>query len=329
MAAFKEFLSMHNFLISLIPFKSLRRQAKANEAQKAAQKAADYLSKNYVLPFLNGELKHYEFAPLKEFENDKIIWQFWFQGAHNAPALVQKCFDSVKEQMGGEYQIIILDENNLKDYIKFPPFVLQKLRDGVLSKTFFSDLLRVCLLATYGGVWLDATIYLSGKISQNLLAQDFFAFQRSATPPSDAKVWKKFDYGYFVWDESFKIGLLSSFLVAKAKHPLMLALQDLLLGFFEREESLVHYFTLQILFDLLVSNEKFAPLNCAVTNDTDAHLLQLHAKEPFDATLWSEICQKTTIHKLTYFKTLPQNSMAMRILGLENEKLRGKADVAK
>ena len=297
--------------------------------RKEQPKVAHYLNQNYVLPFLNGELKHYEFAPLKEFENDKIIWQFWFQGAQSAPALVQKCFDSVKRQMGGEYQIIILDENNLNDYINFPPFVLQKLKEGSLSKTFFSDLLRVCLLSTYGGVWLDATIYLSGKIGENLLCQDFFAFQRSATPPLDEKVWKNFNYGYFVWDERFKIRLLNSFLIAKAKHPLMLALQDILFAFWQNEQKARHYFMFQIIFDLLISNEKFAPLNCAVTNDTDAHLLQLHAKECFDESLWREICQKTTIHKLTYFKTLPQNSMAMRILGLENEKLRGKADATK
>ena len=297
--------------------------------RKEQSKVAHYLNQNYVLPFLNGELKHYEFAPLKEFENDKIIWQFWFQGAQSAPALVQKCFDSVKRQMGGEYQIIILDEHNLNDYINFPPFVLQKLKEGTLSKTFFSDLLRVCLLATYGGVWLDATIYLSGKISENLLCQDFFAFQRSATPPLDEKVWKNFNYGYFVWDERFKIRLLNSFLIAKAKHPLMLALQDILFAFWQNEQKARHYFMFQIIFDLLISNEKFAPLNCALTNDTDAHLLQLHAKECFDAALWSEICQKTTIHKLTYFKTLPQNSMAMRILGLENEILQGKDNATK
>ena len=314
----------------LIPFRALRRRVRgALLWRKEHPKVAHYLNQNYVLPFLNGELKHYEFEPLKEFENDKIIWQFWFQGAHNVPALVQKCFDSVREQMGGEYQIIILDENNLNDYINFPPFILQKLKEGTLSKTFFSDLLRVCLLATYGGVWLDATIYLSGKIGANLLAQDFFAFQRSATPPLDEKVWKKFNYGYFVWDDEVKIRLLNSFLIAKAKHPLMLALQDILFAFWQNEQKARHYFMFQIIFDLLISNEKFAPLNCAVTNDTDAHLLQLHAKECFDAALWSEICQKTTIHKLTYFKTLPQNSMAMRILGLENEILQGKADVAK
>lgn len=109
----------------------------------------------------------------------------------------------------------------------------------------------------------------------------------------------------------------------------MLALQDILFAFWQNEQQARHYFMFQIIFDLLISNEKFAPLNCAVTNDTDAHLLQLHAKECFDAALWSEICQKTTIHKLTYFKTLPQNSMAMRILGLENEKLRGKDNATK
>lgn len=312
-------MSVRNFFIKLIPIKSLRRQARANEAQKEAQKAACYLSENYVLPFLNGELKHYEFAPLKKFENDKIIWQFWFQGTQNAPALVQKCFDSVKRQMGDEWQIVILDENNLSDYINFPSFVLQKLKEGVLSKTFFSDLLRVCLLATYGGVWLDATIYLSGKIPATWLSKDFFALQRSLNPPQDYKAWQSFNYGYFIWDKDFKVRFLSSFIITKANHPIITALQDILLAYWQRENNLIHYFALQIIFELLLQDKRYAKFNCAITNDTDAHLLQLHAKKPFSESLWQEIQHITPLHKLTYFKNLDANSMAGQILNLKGQ----------
>lgn len=220
---------------------------------------------------------------------------------------------------GANYTIIILDEKNISEYIALPPFVWDKLSNSTLSKTFFSDLLRVCLLATYGGVWLDATIYLSGKIPTNLLSQDFFAFQRSVMPPQDYKIWQSFNNGYFVWDKEFKIRILNSFMSAKAHHPIILALQDILLAYWQSEQNAKHYFMFQIIFELLLQNEFYAKLNCAITNDTDVHLLQLHAKEPFDETLWKDIQRISSVHKLTYFKDLDENSMAERILNLKED----------
>lgn len=310
-------------LSRLIPIKALRRRLKGIFLYKKEQpKALEYLNQNYISPFLKGELKHYEFKPLKEFKDSKIIWQFWAQGKENAPRLVQTCLASIQAQMK-DYEIIVLDESTVQDYINFPPLILQKLENGTLSKTFFSDLLRVCLLASYGGVWLDATIFLSAKIPQSLLEKDFFAFQRSKEPPQDYKLWQGFDYRYFIWDEGFKIRLLSSFIIAKPRHKLLLALQDMMISFWLKEDKLPHYFTFQLLFELLVSNEAYASFNCEITNDTDAHLLQLHAKEPFDEALWAEIQQKSPVHKLTYFKNLPENSMVSRILKLKKEDLEG------
>ncbi|MCW1667925.1 capsular polysaccharide synthesis protein [Campylobacter jejuni] len=37
----------------------------------------------------------------------------------------------------------------------------------------FSDLLRVSLLNNYGGIWLDAGMFLSGEIQKEILDQDF------------------------------------------------------------------------------------------------------------------------------------------------------------
>lgn len=305
------------FFTKLIPIRSLRRRARgAILWHKEHPQVSRYLNANYVAPFLDGKLLRYDFKPLKKFKDDKIIWQLWFQGYDNAPQLVKRCFDSVQKQMGDEYQIIILDEKSISEYIALPPFVWDKLKQGALSKTFFSDLLRVCLLATYGGVWIDATIYLSGKIPATWLSQDFFALQRSLVPPQDYKAWQSFS-AYFIWDKDFKVRFLSSFISAKAHQPIITALQDILLAYWERENKLIHYFALHFIFELLLQDKRYAKLNCTITNDTDAHLLQLHAKEPFSESLWQEIQRTTPLHKLTYFKNLDENSMVGRILNLK------------
>lgn len=145
-----------------------------------------------------------------------------------------------------------------------------------MSTTFFSDLLRVALLGTYGGIWMDASIFLSTQLPSHILNAEFFAFQRSIMPPKDAKIWTKFNGGYFVWDEEFRVRLFSAFLRSTPKHPIILALSDILLSYWERETRLVHYYALHIIFDLLIKTPKFASLNCEITNDTDIHLLLLH-----------------------------------------------------
>lgn len=88
--------------------------------------------------------------------------------------MIQQCFNSVQSQMKDDYTIIILDKDNIKDYLDFPPFVIEKLENNFWRKTItFSDLLRVCLLATYGGIWCDASIFLSSKIPSELCDKDF------------------------------------------------------------------------------------------------------------------------------------------------------------
>ncbi|WP_260604722.1 capsular polysaccharide synthesis protein [Campylobacter sp. MIT 99-7217] len=264
-------------------------------------KAANFLKQNYVLPFLEGAIPNFPFKAKKHFEDEKIIWQLWYQGEQNAPALIQKCLSSVKKHMGKEYKIIVLDEQSIKDYIDFPDFVYEKLRQksfGEKSVTFFSDLLRMSLLSVYGGIWLDASIFLSDKIPQKLCQKDFFVYQRSKLKPQDHKEWTAFDYRYFIWEKDFRARFFSAFIIAKKDYPLITALKDILMNFWQKENELPHYFTLHFIFDLLLENENYQALNCELTNDTDIHLVQFHAKKGDLREKWQDIKSKSFLHKL-------------------------------
>lgn len=61
---------------------------------------------------------------------------------------------------------------------------------GEKTIVFFSDLLRVSLLATYGGIWCDASIFLSDKIPQTLRDREFFAFERAQNKPNKEELKK-------------------------------------------------------------------------------------------------------------------------------------------
>lgn len=104
----------------------------------------------------------------------KVIWQYWGQGIDKdeLPEIIQICFDSV-DRNKNDYQVIRLTDITISEYIDLPDFVWRKREYVQFTRTFFSDLLRVALLSTYGGVWLDATILLTGSIPAVYEKTDF------------------------------------------------------------------------------------------------------------------------------------------------------------
>ena len=109
----------------------------------------------------------------RTFETDRIIWQYWAQGYNNVPEVVSRCLKSV-EKYASDYQIIRLTDDNLSEYLVFPEFIYNK--RPLYSKAHFSDILRLMLLKAYGGIWMDASIFLTGPIPENIASCDFFVF---------------------------------------------------------------------------------------------------------------------------------------------------------
>jgi hypothetical protein len=109
----------------------------------------------------------------------KIIWFLWLQGLAGAPLVVRKCYHSwVKHNP--DWQIIFLDKDHITDHID--------LRQDDKTQQAFSDILRINLLAKYGGVWVDATCYCNQSLDQWLpgyMGIGFFAFDR---PGPDRKI---------------------------------------------------------------------------------------------------------------------------------------------
>ena len=80
----------------------------------------------------------------------KTIWLLWFQGWENAPELVKQVRQSWQHH-NPCWKIMSLDQHNLKDYLSNYP--LPNTTDQAKS-----DIIRLDLLSTHGGVWADATM---------------------------------------------------------------------------------------------------------------------------------------------------------------------------
>ncbi|GHT17456.1 glycosyl transferase [Bacteroidia bacterium] len=289
---------------------------KINKIVKKQNKVANYLNINYIQPFFDGKLPHWNVAPKRKLGTEKIVWQLWFQGIdENLPPLVRACFASVDKYMP-DYKIVRLTKDTIFDYIDLPDFAYHKTGKGYKT-AHFSDLLRVCLLAAYGGVWIDAKILLTAKPDENILQKDFFMFQRSKTPPEDEKMWVNYYAKYFSWRTDFKVKSLNSFIVCKKNYRLLEIIKDILLNFWKNENKVPHYFWFQIMFDVIAERKDCKPLNCEIINDIDVHRLEVALKYNWTQQEWNAICEKSFIHKLRFVKTYSENSFYQKILSLQ------------
>ena len=75
----------------------------------------------------------------------------------------------------------IITNKNLNDFIEIPSYIYDKIDKNIINMAHFSDILRVMLLNEYGGIWIDATVYLTKNIPNDILSTDFFAFHARNT----------------------------------------------------------------------------------------------------------------------------------------------------
>ena len=255
--------------------------------------------------------------PKKQFENQKIIWQYWGQGIDidNMPEIIRICFESV-DRNKGDYQVIRLTDATIFDYLDLPDFVWEKRNNPQFTRTFFSDLLRLALLSVYGGVWLDATVLLTGRFPQSYEQLDFFMFQRSDNE-ANKEYWESVYAYYFGWESDFKVRVLNSVIFAQKRSRVISVLFDLLLHFWKTQDSVPNYFFFQMLFNELIE-KRFSDKNCPIVNDCIPHILQTKINGSYDCISFEEALKLTPIHKMAYFDDNALSRLK-KVLGLNQE----------
>lgn len=307
-------------LSSIIPYKPLRKRLRTfclSNLQNDFSKQnilAEQLRKNYVEPYLKGEIPELQTLPKKaDIADNSSLWQFWYQGQENISSDVVKISFKSADTHKGTLKHIVIDKNTISKYVDIPDYIYDKTLNAKPAKmALFSDILRLYLLYTYGGVWADATCYFSSDIPNNIKDAPFFMFQRGARPTCH-KEWEMFNPKYFSWDPNNRVNSLSSFIVVKKQNPLIGALLKLLTEYIKNEPSIPHYFILHILLDVMLEYKYFRSLNCEICDDTIPHLLLKNINKDFSQPLWEEITKKSFVHKLNYAKCKNKKSIYQKI----------------
>ena len=138
--------------------------------------------------FLDGELADIAKTALalpepKREEGPLPVWTLWWDGEENAPPCVRLALQSQKKYFSGQgYAYRVLNKENYGAYVQLDPAVLARYGKGEMSLTHLSDALRCKLLRRHGGLWIDATVYMTAPLDRDALAGDFYTVRKTTYP---------------------------------------------------------------------------------------------------------------------------------------------------
>jgi hypothetical protein len=214
----------------------------------------------------------------KKKELSNKVWWCWLQGEEDAPELCKANLNSLRKNLKGR-DIIVITEDNWSDYIDLPDYIIEKYKKGIITRTHFSDILRVQLLVTHGGTWIDSSVLCTGYDE------------------------KFFDKSLFVFNNFLKedksMVCSSWFITSESNNQILTLTRDLLFEYWKRNKILINYYLFHIMFT--IATEKYSDEWKKVPrfSNVPPHILQFEITEKYEKERWDEICKMSSIHKLT------------------------------
>ena len=225
------------------------------------------------------------------------IWFCWLQGMDQAPALVKACLHSLRtleDEAGCE--IVILTADNYSQWVSLPDYIVEKYHKGHIPHALFGDILRLELLTTYGGIWIDSTVLYTGERTvpmqdgeptvipswQEILKADLFVFQYN--PPGQS------------WT-----GDVSNWFIAAKQHNRMLSIvKSMIFAYWKDYDFTLHYYMFHVFFKNISLH--YPELTERMPYGYSVPCLQLgkHIDDDFDEEHWQRFSHTIPWHKMNY-----------------------------
>jgi len=167
----------------------------------------------------------------------RIIWICWFQGLDNAPELVKRCIESVQLH-SPDAKVVILTDDNIPLYLSLPDYIKEKYERGLISKAQYSDIVRCSLLYQYGGIWMDATVFITKPVPGSFYENTFSSLRFEANEDTLSQ-------GYWT----------AYFLSSQKSNQIIKFVRDVLYRYWQHHDTLIEYFLID--YSFLYARERY------------------------------------------------------------------------
>lgn len=277
------------YVAVMIVFDRLFPPGRTKQYQRAIYHYLDSRYKNLTTKYDNKDLLAETSEPVKAAQ---IIWVCWLQGEDAMPELVKMCYENLKQQIAGpNISLRLLTHENIDQYVEIPQHIKHKYNKGIISNAHYSDILRFKILRTYGGCWMDATIFVTRRIEADLFSSVFntMKMRHELCPNEPCRgLWSGF------------------FLVGRKGFPLFCIIDDCLDDYWKSHDQAIDY----IFFDYLMlvayhNNSAVRTVMDAVPyNNEELWYLWRSIEQPYSTSLLDDIHAKGQFYKLSYQKEL-------------------------
>lgn len=223
-------------------------------------------------------------APADMTPESEHAFTIWYQGEEQAPPLVKACFRSMRRHL--KQPLVVLDEKTLFDWISLPDFIVRKWREGKIPHTQFSDICRIELLYQHGGLWFDATDFVTAPVPQYIMDEDVFLFM------AGQKIRGSYAF------------IQSCFIRGKKGNPVLGVWREANFIYWKEENSKINYFVHHLLLLLSTQVNSIASSNFEkmphVDQDPTHALWGDHCDDPYDEERFKQLTQDSFFQKTNY-----------------------------
>ena len=230
-------------------------------------------------------------------EHSNKVWVCWLQGMKTAPEIVKRCYQSLLDNLD-DREIILLTNDNYKNWVTFPDHIQQKIDNGTITRTHMTDMLRLELLEHYGGTWIDATVFCTGKnIPGYIWDSDLFIYQ-CMKPGLDGHATRTSSW----------------FITACTNHPIIMLAKELLYEYWKTNNRMVDYFLIHDFIEIAIEAYPEEWMRVVPVSNSIPHILLLRLDEPYNEQVWEATKEMTPFHKLSW-KFTQEQITAMKCIG--------------
>lgn len=251
---------------------------------------------NYLLKYLDPLIKKYNKIEKKTVISNSSykypIWVCWWQGYNNMPELCKMLFKRLKNMIpiNAELKLITLD--NYLEYAKIPSSIIKKFENKNISFTTFSDVLRNYLIRDNGGLWIDASVFVSNNISKDFLENEEWwsinLYDKNASICNLGQKISNRKWSGFV-QKGEKNNLLNSFVC------------DAFTLYYEKHDIIIDYFIQNLFIKIAYDNISIIHnmIDNIPINNVNVYKLYDNIDKEFNQAKYNEWNSNTIFYKLT------------------------------
>lgn len=209
-------------------------------------------------------------------KNSKYIFWCWLQNKENAPILYKSTLNSLYRN-AKNHTIIIINNTNIKNFIKIPTYILEKYKKKYISNAHFSDILRLELLIKFGGTWIDSSVLLT-KYNYKIFKQDLFFFRNPFNNSIIGSNW---------------------FISSEKSSPVLKTTRDLIYEHWRINNKSINYFIFHIFLTFSFNRYFKDYTNIPYYSFIEVHYLFTELIKRYNRLKYKIILKVSDIHKLT------------------------------